>query len=146
MLALATFAIAYVLDGPFVKATSLELHHLDLLSDVLDPQRTGQPDRAPLEKSLDVLPTNQGNMLAEAASVRLDQAGTMPGFLLAHLVENLRGVGVRLAQAIGEIGVNTAVLLFEKDSEGQNLALGEAVEVLHSSRYTTSVAAPGTVT
>ncbi len=119
-----------MLDGPFVKATGFELHHLDLLPDVIDAQWTDQPDRAALDEALDVMPPDQGNVLAEAASVGLDQAGTMLRFLLAHLVEDLRGVRIRVAQTIGEIAVNTAVLLFQGNSQSQNLALGKISELL----------------
>src|ERR1700687_2069525 len=127
---LANARIAHMLDCPFVETTGLELHHLDLLPDVIDAQRAGQPDRAPLDEALHVMPPDQGNMLAEAASVGLDQAGTMLGFLLAHLVEDLRGVGIGLPQTVGEIAVNTAVLLFQGNSQSQNLALGKLAEFL----------------
>jgi hypothetical protein len=49
-------------------------------------------------------------------------------FLLAHFVEDLRRVGIRLAETIGEIAVNATVLLFQKNSQGQNLALGKLSE------------------
>jgi hypothetical protein len=52
----------------------------------------------------------------------------MLGFLLAHLVEDLRGVGIRVTQTVSEIAVDTAVLLFQGDSQSQNLALGELAE------------------
>src|SRR5713226_6461229 len=119
-----------MLDGPFVKATGFKLHHLDLLSDVLNAQRTGQPDRAPLDESLDVLPPNQRNVLAEAVSVGLDEAGAMLRFLLAHVVEDLRGVGIRFAQTISEIAVDATVLFFQKHSQSQNLSLGKLSEFL----------------
>jgi hypothetical protein len=73
--------------GPFVKATGLELHLLGLLSHLVEAQGTREPDRASLDESLDVLPSNQGNMLAEAASVRLNQGVTMLRFLSAQVVE-----------------------------------------------------------
>jgi len=63
----ANVRITYMLDGSFIEATSFELHHLDLLPDVIDAQWTDQPDRAALNEALDVMPANQGNVLAEAA-------------------------------------------------------------------------------
>src|ERR1700730_17536146 len=118
---LANARITHLLDGPFAKTTALELHHLDLLADVIDAQGADQPDRAPLEEALHVMPPNQRNMLAEAASVGLDQARAMLRFLRAHLVEDLRGVGIDLPQTVGEIAVNVAVLLFQENSQSQNL-------------------------
>src|ERR1700676_4975484 len=49
-------------------------------------------------------------------------------FLSAHVVENLRSVGVDLPQTIGEVAVNATVLLFEKNGLGQNFALGQFAE------------------
>ena len=34
-------------------------------------------------------------------------------------------------QAVGEIGVNARILLLVADGEGQNLALGQVVEIAH---------------
>jgi hypothetical protein len=49
-------------------------------------------------------------------------------FLSTHVVEDLRGVGVDLPQTIGEVAVNATVLLFERNGQGQNLALGQFAE------------------
>src|ERR1700676_4774216 len=122
--------MTYLLDRPLVEAAGLELHDLDLLPDVLDAQGTREPERAPLDESLDVLPPDEGNVVAEAASVRLDQAGAMLRFFPPQLVEDLRGLGIGLAQPIGEVGVDATVLLFERNSQGENVTLGKLAEFL----------------
>ncbi len=65
--------------------------------------------------------------------VELDEPAAVAGLLLAHAVEYRGGGGKILAQAFGEIGVDALVFLFERDRQGQNFALGQAVEASHDS-------------
>src|SRR5512143_322825 len=55
----------------------------------------------------------------------------MPRFLLAHAVENRRRRGKILPQAFGKIGIDAFVFFFQRDRQGQQFALGQAVKIAH---------------
>src|SRR5277367_2156643 len=57
----------------------------------------------------------------------------MSGFLFAHSVKDFRGGCEILPQTFGVLGVNALVFLFERNSQGQNLTFGKAVEIAHAS-------------
>src|SRR5208283_4040683 len=60
-----------------VEAAGLEFHHLGMLADFGDLQRTRQPEWPALHESLDVLTADQWNMLAEAGAISLNERGAM---------------------------------------------------------------------
>ena len=76
------------LCGLDVELLGLELHRLDLLADGVERQVLRQPDRAPSQKSLDVLAANRRQMRPEALLVHFQQAVTVAALFLGHLVEN----------------------------------------------------------
>jgi len=47
------------------------------------------------------------------------------GFFAAHLVEDLRGVRISVAEAVGVIDIHASVFFFQRNRERQNLALGQ---------------------
>ena len=96
---LADAGVGRLPDRRFVEPLRLEFHDLDLLADRRQAQRANQPDRPPLHEPLDVLPPDQRDVLAELLAVQFDQAMAMVVLLLAHLVEDLDGAGVVVAQA-----------------------------------------------
>ena len=51
--------------------------------------------------------------------------------LRRHLVEHFGARRVVVVQPVGEIGENARVLLLVADGEGQNLALGQVIEIAH---------------
>ena len=61
----------------------------------------------------------------------LDEPAPVTVLFHRHLFEHFGGRRVIFVKAVGEIGVNTRVLLLVADGEGQNLALGEIVEIAH---------------
>ena len=58
----------------------------------------------------------------------------MPVLLSRHFVEHFGACRVVVVQAVGEIGKNARVLLLVADGEGQNLALGQVLELAHDLR------------
>src|ERR1700726_109710 len=102
-----------LLHGAFVKTPRLQFHDLDLLADSVDSQGANQPHGKPMDKALDVLAPDQGDVLAKALPIDPDQAGPMFGLLRLHLLEHLGGSRVSFAEPIDEIPVDPAVLLFQ---------------------------------
>ena len=68
-------------------------------------------------------------MLAELLLVQLDQPATMPDLLLAHLFKHLGGAGKVFPQALVKIGVNAFVLFLQRNGQGKDFFLGQAIEV-----------------
>ena len=64
-------------DGPLVELLGLEFHQLDLFADRIDPQAACQPDGPPLHETLDVVPANERDVVAELAAVQLDEPMAM---------------------------------------------------------------------
>ena len=71
-------------------------------------------------------------MLAEFFRVQIDQAAPVVVFLRRHVEKYLGAVGELLTQPLGEIGVDTAVLLLRADRQSQDLALGQGREIAHT--------------
>src|SRR5438309_5827258 len=81
-----------------------------------------------------VLPPNERHVIAEAAFVKLEQTVAVPVLFTAHFAE-LGGLRrVIFLQAVREIFVNSGVLLFERDGEGENFLFGEAAKSFHATR------------
>ena len=62
---------------------------------------------------------------------QLHEPAPVAGLLVAHAFEDGGGGGVVFAQAVDEIGVDALVFLFQGDGQGEDFALGEAVECAH---------------
>jgi hypothetical protein len=56
------------------------------------------------------------------------------GFFAAHLVEDLRGVRISVAEAVGVIDIDASVFFFQRNRERLNLALGQVAEFLAMGR------------
>jgi hypothetical protein len=68
-------------------------------------------------------------VFAEASAISFEEGRAMPRLFDAHVIEELGGSGISLAQAVGEIRVDAPIFFFEGDSERQNFALGQIFEV-----------------
>ena len=87
-----------------------------------------------MHEPVDVLPPDERDVLAEAAAKLVDQERAVFGFLVLHLVEHRRRRRIRLAQAVGEIAVDAAVLFLQRDRERENLGLCQVAEVFRHVR------------
>src|SRR5207302_5096644 len=81
--------IVSLLCGLDVELLGLELHRLDLLADGVERQVLRQPERAPSQKSLDVLAADRRQMRAEPLLVQFKQSMAVAAFFLGHLLEDL---------------------------------------------------------
>src|SRR5437667_6425398 len=98
----------------------------------LRAERPGQPGRSPRDEAADVVPADHGNVIPEPLTVALEQARAVYGLLLAHAVEYRRERWKVVAEPLGVIGVHPFVLFLERNGQGQDFSLGEAVEAAHS--------------
>src|SRR5581483_7917807 len=89
-----------------------------------------QPNRPAIDEALYVLAANVDDVIAEARAVLIDERLAVMRLFFLHLLEHLRGAGIRVAQAFDEVAVDLAVLFFEGNRERQNLPLGQILEVL----------------
>jgi hypothetical protein len=64
-------------------------------------------------------------VVAELFDVKVDQAAPVFVFLHRHIGEQMGAGGIVLAQAVSEIRIDAAVLLFAADRQGEQLALAE---------------------
>ena len=127
-------SVADALDRALVEAARLELHDLGLLADDTEAERPHAPHRPAVHESVDVLPPDERDVLAEAVAKLVDQERAVFGFLVLHLVEHRRRRRIRLAQAVGEIAVDAAVLFLQRDRERENLGLCQVAEVFRHVR------------
>ncbi len=117
--------------GLDVKPLGFELHRPDFLADGVERLIFGQPDRAPAQKSLDVVSANRREIWAEALFVHLQQHVAMAFFLLGHFLEQLGRFRIALRQILCEGHVDAAVFLFRGDRNRQHFPLGQIGEILH---------------
>ena len=108
-----------------VKTHRLRFHHLNLLSHLLDTQHFGEPKRFPAKKPLDVLPLDKRNVLSELRAVGSHESLGMHQFFVLHDFEHFRGVRIIRLQPVGIVPVNASVVLFERDSQSQNLPFAQ---------------------
>ena len=123
--------IVSLLCGLDVELLGLQLHRLDLLSDGVERQVLRQPDRAPSQKSLDVLAADRRQMGAEPLLVQFKQPMAVAAFFLGHLLEHLGRVRIAFREVLRESHVDAAVLLLGRDRYSQHFALGQIGEILH---------------
>src|SRR5579871_6319474 len=121
--------VADTFDRAFVETARLELHDLRLLAHSIEPERTVEPHRLARDEAFHVLATNQRDVLAETLAKDLNQPRAMRRLFLLHLVEHCRRRGERLAQSIGEVAVDAAVLFLERDREREDFRFGQIAEV-----------------
>jgi hypothetical protein len=82
-----------------------------------------------LHKSTDILAADQRYVLAELLLVQLDQPAAMPDFFLAHLFKYLSRAGKILSQALAEVGVDTCIFFLQRNRQGKDFFLRQAVKV-----------------
>ena len=71
-------------------------------------------------------------MVAKLLAKELDEAPPVTRFLVAHAVEDRRRSRKVLAEALGEIGIDSLVFFFKRYGQSENFTLGEAIEIAHS--------------
>ena len=96
-----------------------------------EAERADLPDRLVLDEAANVLATDQRDVFAELLLVQLDQAAAVLALLRAHLAEHIGGGGIVVAQALGDVGVDAAVLFLVGDRQGEDFAFGQLGEVSH---------------
>ena len=107
------------------------LHLASLRAHGVDAQRLHLPARPALDPAADVLPADQRNVIAEFSTISVDELSTVVIFLLRHIDEDLRAVGIVGAQPLREVGKDPAVLLLAADGQGQDFAFGEFGKIAH---------------
>src|SRR5262249_33240261 len=95
-----------------VKPPAFGFQRDGLGADHIQTERADQPHGLESHEPLYVLAADEGNMLAEALPVQLEQPAPMARFFGAHAIEDGgRGREV-LPEAFGVIRVNALILLF----------------------------------
>ena len=74
-------------------------------------------------------------MVAELAAVQLDEPVPMAVLFDPHFLEHFCGRGIVPLEALGEIVVDSGVLLFEGDRQGEDLLFAQAFEGSHGSCF-----------
>ena len=115
-----------------IKLARLRLHRRRRVAHRVQTQRANQPHGLAIDEAADVLAADQRDVVAEFLLGELDQAPAMARFLQPHAVENGRRRRKILPQAFGEVGVDFLILFFERDCQGENLALGQTFETAHT--------------
>ena len=118
-------------QGLTVEARRGALHVVSVLARRFEAERLHLPNRLLRNIAADVLAAHERNVVAEFRHEEIDEPAPMRVLLGRHLVEHFGGRRVIVVQAVGEIGENARVLLLVADGEGQDLALGEIVEIAH---------------
>ena len=128
---LAHLHIGCALGGALIEAGGLELHVLRFLADGFQRQVGRQPDRPATQEALHILAADGGQHLAKAGLVDFEEHMAVAGLLLRHLLEDLGGGGIALAQILGEGHVDARVLFLGGNGEGQDFAWGQFGKGFH---------------
>ena len=120
--------------GPGVELLGFHLHGRGETAHGVESEGPHQPDGLALHEALDVLAANQRDMVAELAFEQVGQALAMGRFLGAHAFQDLGRGRERFPQAVGEIGIDPLVFLFQGDGEGQDFRLAEFRKSFHNCR------------
>ena len=83
------------------------------------------------DETLDVLAADQRQIIAEFLPIEVEQHRAMVHLLLGHLVEDLGGGRILLAQTLGETAIDAAVFFLIGDRKRQNFLLGEVGKAFH---------------
>ena len=97
----------------------------------LEAEGAHQPDRSPLHETADILPPDEGHVIAESLFVMFEQAMAMPVFFAAEFFELLRLLRVILLQPVGEIVVDAGVFFFQRDGQRENLLFSQRFKGSH---------------
>ena len=114
-----------------VEPASVDFHLPGLAAHRLDPQRADLPSRTPGDCAADVLAADQRDMVAELLDKGINQQAPVIAFLRCHVVEHPGAVRVFFPQALGEVGVDAAILFLAADRECQDFFLVQFSEASH---------------
>jgi hypothetical protein len=117
--------------GLAIEVAAFELHLLGGAAHGFDADGGQVPHRLAAREALHVLASYQRDMGAEFFGVEIDQAAAMLVLLGRHVGKDHRAVGVGVAQAFGEVGIDAAILLLRADRQGQDLAFAEFGQFTH---------------
>ena len=118
---LAQFGVAGLLGGAGVESLRLQLHQRHLLADPLHVPGAQRLQRIAAHEALHVLPAHQRDLLAELCTEQVHQPVPVPVFLLAETVQGLGRLGIVRPQQAGELLVDAAVFLLQRNGQGQYL-------------------------
>ena len=90
--------------------------------------RLDKPHRLPTNEALDVLATDERDVLPEALLINPDQLAAVFRFLGGHAAEDVRAAGVVCLERRGEILVNSPILLLERNRQGEDFTFAEVVK------------------
>ena len=107
------------------------LHLLHVPAHRLDAHGAHLPGRLALHPAPHLLALHERDVGAEPLREHVDQLAAVLVLLGRHVGEHLGAAGVFLPQVMGEVGVNTAVLLLAGDGKGEQVAFGQFREVAH---------------
>src|SRR5262245_10985722 len=97
----------------------------------VEVERVHEPERLLLNEALDVLAADQRQVLAEFRPVEIEQHGAVAHLLLRHLVEDLGGGRIFLAQPFGKAAVDAAVLVLVGDGKREDFLFAELGKAFH---------------
>ena len=110
---------------------SLDLELVDLAAHRVDAERAHLPGRLAHGRAAHVLAPHERDVGAEAVHEHVDQPAPVLVLLGRHAGEHLGAVGILVAQAVGVVGEDAAVLLLAADGQRQDLAFGQVSESSH---------------
>jgi hypothetical protein len=128
---LADGGIGGAAGGGAVEAAAFGFHLPGGLAHGFNAQGGELPGGAAGGEAAHILPADERDVLAEFFRVQVDQAAAMLVFLRRHVLKYFGAVGVVFPQALGEVGVDAAILLLRADGQGQHFLFGELGEVFH---------------
>ncbi len=116
--------------GRAVEARGLVFHVLRIFAHLGEAERAHEPERPVLHEALHVLAPNQREVFAEFRSIEVEQHRAVAHLLVRHLVEDLGGGRISLAQPFRESAIDAVVLLLVADREREDFLLAEIAEPL----------------
>ncbi len=117
--------------GRAIEPRRVLLHLAGALAHLIETERTGLPDRPALDEAAHVGAPDQRDVTAVFVDIQIDQRSPMTVLLLRHAAKDIGTVWKVVGEAMGEVGVDAAVLLFRADGDGQDFVLSEIVEAAH---------------
>ena len=120
---LAQRGVARAGGGAAIEIDGLRFHGFGALAHRVDIVALRQPDRLAADEAAHIVAPDERDVLAEASAVHVEQHLAVAGLLRRHLREHGRRSREVLAQTLGEVAIDLAVLLLALDGERQDLAV-----------------------
>ena len=115
-----------------IESLSFYLHFLGERAHLAEDERPHQPERRLVrDEILDVVATDQRQIVAKLLAVEVEQHRAVMNFLLRHLVEYLGGGRKLLTQAFGKTAIDAAVFFLVGDGKREHFLLGEVGKAFH---------------